>query len=148
MGRLYDQPGATEIISRKGAKAQRKGIKRFRISCVFLCAFAGNYFYPPLSRSCHTLLKLSRRLSFKTRSALKPDLAANRGGTMRVENQIRFNEWLLGSTILCQSCGCLWLVPAAQATETYLCRQCGSNVTTKINPNAGDSRAKPTKPLR
>jgi hypothetical protein len=40
MGRLYDQPGATEIISRKGAKAQRKGIKRFRISCVFLCAFA------------------------------------------------------------------------------------------------------------
>ena len=38
---------------------------------------------------------------------------------MRIEKQIRFNEWLLGSTILCQSCGCLWLVPAAQKDENY-----------------------------
>ena len=50
---------------------------------------------------------------------------------MRVENQIRFNEWLLGSTILCQSCGCLWLVPAAQKDDNYLCRQCGSEVSNK-----------------
>ena len=50
---------------------------------------------------------------------------------MRVENQIRFNEWLLGSTILCQSCGCLWLVPTAQNEDRYTCRQCGSEVTTK-----------------
>jgi uncharacterized paraquat-inducible protein A len=50
---------------------------------------------------------------------------------MRVEKEIRFNEWLLGSTILCQSCGCLWLVPAAQKQDSYLCRQCGSQVTGK-----------------
>jgi uncharacterized paraquat-inducible protein A len=50
---------------------------------------------------------------------------------MRIEKQIRFNEWLLGSTILCQSCGCLWLVPAAQSQESYLCRQCGSEVSSK-----------------
>ena len=50
---------------------------------------------------------------------------------MRVENQIRFNEWLLGSTILCQSCGCLWLVPAAHNDDRYVCRQCGSEVNSK-----------------
>jgi ribosomal protein S27AE len=50
---------------------------------------------------------------------------------MRVEKEIRFNEWLLGSTILCQSCGCLWLVPAAQHQDRYICRQCGSEVTSK-----------------
>jgi len=50
---------------------------------------------------------------------------------MRVEKQIRFNEWLLGSTILCPSCGCLWLVPTAQQSEIYVCRQCGSRVTAK-----------------
>ena len=54
-----------------------------------------------------------------------------RGKSMRVENQIRFNEWLLGSTILCQSCGCLWLVPAARNDDRYVCRQCGSEVTSK-----------------
>lgn len=50
---------------------------------------------------------------------------------MRVEKEIRFNEWLLGSTILCQSCGCLWLVPAAEHKDRYICRQCGSEVTSK-----------------
>ena len=60
---------------------------------------------------------------------------------MRVENQIRFNEWLLGSTILCQSCGCLWLVPAAQKDDSYLCRQCGSEVNSKPRPVTGDSQA-------
>jgi len=58
---------------------------------------------------------------------------------MRVEKQIRFNEWLLGSTILCQSCGCLWLVPAAQQAEKYLCRQCGSTVTAKTNSKTNDN---------
>jgi len=48
---------------------------------------------------------------------------------MRVEKQMGINEWLLGSTILCRSCGCLWLVPAAQNSESYLCRQCGNEVT-------------------
>jgi uncharacterized paraquat-inducible protein A len=57
---------------------------------------------------------------------------------MRVENQIRFNEWLLGSTILCESCGCLWLVPAAQQEERYVCRQCGSEVTSKSHPMGGE----------
>jgi uncharacterized paraquat-inducible protein A len=57
---------------------------------------------------------------------------------MRVEKQIRFNEWLLGSTILCQSCGCLWLVPAAQKEDSYLCRQCGSEVTSTPKPVTGD----------
>jgi uncharacterized paraquat-inducible protein A len=58
---------------------------------------------------------------------------------MRVEKQIRFNEWLLGSTILCQSCGCLWLVPPSQKEDTYLCRQCGSEVTSSSSkPMAGD----------
>jgi len=52
---------------------------------------------------------------------------------MRVEKQVRFNEWLLGSTILCQSCGCLWLVPAAQKDANYRCRQCGSEVNSKSN---------------
>jgi len=57
---------------------------------------------------------------------------------MRVEKQIRFNEWLLGSTILCQSCGCLWLVPAAQKEDSYLCRQCGNEVTSSSQPIAGE----------
>jgi hypothetical protein len=57
---------------------------------------------------------------------------------MRVEKQIRFNEWLLGSTILCHSCGCLWLVPAAQEHDIYLCRQCGSEVTSKPKPVSGE----------
>lgn len=51
---------------------------------------------------------------------------------MRAEKEIRFNEWLLGSTILCQSCGCLWLVPAAEREDRYVCRQCGSEVTSKV----------------
>jgi hypothetical protein len=57
---------------------------------------------------------------------------------MRVENQIRFNEWLLGSTILCHSCGCLWLVPAAQKQDSFLCRQCGSEVTNNPKPVNGE----------
>ncbi len=57
---------------------------------------------------------------------------------MRVENQIRFNEWLLGSTILCHSCGCLWLVPAAQKQDSYLCRQCGSEVTSDRKPMSAE----------
>jgi len=57
---------------------------------------------------------------------------------MRVENHIRFNEWLLGSTILCHSCGCLWLVPAAQKQDSYLCRQCGSEVTNKSTQTSGE----------
>ena len=63
---------------------------------------------------------------------------------MRVEKQIRFNEWLLGSTILCQSCGCLWLVPAAQRQDRYRCRQCGSEVTGKSGPMQGEQPAKRT----
>ena len=61
---------------------------------------------------------------------------------MRVENQIRFNEWLLGSTILCQSCGCLWLVPAAQKEDSYLCRQCGSQVNNKPKSMSGEQPTK------
>ena len=57
---------------------------------------------------------------------------------MRTEKQIRFNEWLLGSTILCQSCGCLWLVPVAQKEDSYSCRQCGSQVSAKTAPSGGD----------
>ena len=66
----------------------------------------------------------------------------NQGCPMRVEKQIRFNEWLLGSTILCQSCGCLWLVPAAQQQDRYHCRQCGSEVTSKPRPMLGDKTPK------
>jgi hypothetical protein len=62
---------------------------------------------------------------------------------MLTEKQIRLNEWLLGSTVLCQSCGCLWLVPAAQKEDTYLCRQCGSsNVTSKLKSVAGEQPGK------
>jgi len=61
---------------------------------------------------------------------------------MRVENHIRFNEWLLGSTILCHSCGCLWLVPAAQKQDSYLCRQCGSEVTSNSKPISGEQGEK------
>jgi uncharacterized paraquat-inducible protein A len=50
---------------------------------------------------------------------------------MRIEKEIKLNEWLLGSTILCHSCGCLWLVPTPQIGETYKCRQCGAAVTVK-----------------
>ena len=64
---------------------------------------------------------------------------------MRVENQIRFNEWLLGSTILCHSCGCLWLVPAAQKQDSYLCRQCGSEVTNKTKQINGEQVEKAPK---
>lgn len=75
-------------------------------------------------------MKLKRNFYFK-RLTLSNNTARTLGEKMRVENQIRFNEWLLGSTILCQSCGCLWLVPAAQNEDRYTCRQCGSEVTTK-----------------
>jgi uncharacterized paraquat-inducible protein A len=61
---------------------------------------------------------------------------------MRVENQIGFNEWLLGSTILCPSCGCLWLVPAAQKEDSYLCRQCGSQVNNKPKSMGGEQPSK------
>ena len=61
---------------------------------------------------------------------------------MRVEKQIGLNEWLLGSTILCQSCGCLWLVPAAQAGDSYICRQCGSEVSAKSSASATDRPVK------
>jgi hypothetical protein len=65
---------------------------------------------------------------------------------VRVEKQIRFNEWLLGSTILCQSCGCLWLVPvAAQAAESYVCRQCGSTVTLKSGATGDKQQTKGNK---
>jgi uncharacterized paraquat-inducible protein A len=75
-------------------------------------------------------MKLTRDFCFK-RTELSNHTTHFLGVTMRVENHIRFNEWLLGSTILCQSCGCLWLVPAAQNEDRYTCRQCGSDVTTK-----------------
>jgi len=65
---------------------------------------------------------------------------------MRVEKQIRFNEWLLGSTILCQSCGCLWLVPAAQNEARYTCRQCGSEVNSK--PASGRDQPSKTSTTR
>jgi len=82
------------------------------------------------TNNCDILLKHSARLSF--RSSKRHSQVAEKGGrAMRIEKQVRFNEWLLGSTILCQSCGCLWLVPAAQQAETYVCRQCGSTVTSK-----------------
>ena len=61
---------------------------------------------------------------------------------MSIEKQTRFNEWLLGSTILCHSCGCLWLVPAAQKEDSYLCRQCGSQVSSKTAPLTGDQTEK------
>lgn len=57
---------------------------------------------------------------------------------MRIEKEIRFNEWLLGSTVLCQSCGCLWLVPAAQKEDSYICRQCGTRVSANSRSAAGD----------
>jgi len=47
---------------------------------------------------------------------------------MQIEKQIGLNEWLLGSTVLCHSCGCLWLIPPAQTGDSYRCRQCGSEV--------------------
>jgi len=47
---------------------------------------------------------------------------------MQIEKQIGLNEWLLGSTVLCHSCGCLWLIPSAQTGDSYRCRQCGSEV--------------------
>ena len=72
---------------------------------------------------------------YKAQRSYKTRHRANRGMVpMRVEKEIRFNEWLLGSTILCQSCGCLWLVPAAQKQDSYVCRQCGSQVTGKPAP--------------
>jgi uncharacterized paraquat-inducible protein A len=64
---------------------------------------------------------------------------------VRVEKQIRFNEWLLGSTILCQSCGCLWLVPAAQAADSYVCRQCGSTVDLKSSGTSNKQQTKVNK---
>jgi uncharacterized paraquat-inducible protein A len=64
------------------------------------------------------------------------------GAEMRVEKQIKLNEWLLGSTILCQSCGCLWLVPAQQTGEAYKCRQCGSTVTVKAETGSSEDSGK------
>lgn len=58
---------------------------------------------------------------------------------MRIEKEIRFNEWLLGSTILCQSCGCLWLVPADQKDDSHICRQCGTRVSGNSQYSAGKS---------
>jgi uncharacterized paraquat-inducible protein A len=64
---------------------------------------------------------------------------------MKVEKQRGFNEWLLGSTILCQSCGCLWLVPAAQSGDNYICRQCGTEVTAQAVANSADQNLHPGK---
>jgi DNA-directed RNA polymerase subunit RPC12/RpoP len=61
---------------------------------------------------------------------------------MRAEKQIKLNEWLLGSTILCQSCGCLWLVPEPQTGEEYKCRQCGSTVTIKARTDSLEDSTK------
>ena len=47
---------------------------------------------------------------------------------MQIEKQIGLNEWIMGSTVLCHSCGCLWLIPSAQTGDSYRCRQCGSEV--------------------
>jgi hypothetical protein len=83
-------------------------------------------------------MKDSRRLSFRRTDALL-HMSQNKGeDPLRVEKQTRFNEWLLGSTILCQSCGCLWLVPAAQKEDSYVCRQCGSEVTNSAKPINGE----------
>jgi uncharacterized paraquat-inducible protein A len=64
---------------------------------------------------------------------------------MRVEKQIGLHEWLLGSTVLCPSCGCLWLVPAAQNGSSYTCRQCGSEVSTKTSATTADEGVTPSK---
>jgi len=75
---------------------------------------------------------------YKAQRSYKTRHRANRGMvSMRVEKEIRFNEWLLGSTILCQSCGCLWLVPAAQKQDSYVCRQCGSQVDWQTSTDDG-----------
>jgi DNA-directed RNA polymerase subunit M/transcription elongation factor TFIIS len=63
---------------------------------------------------------------------------------MRIEKQTRPNEWLLGSTMLCQTCGCLWLVPADETEARYKCRQCGSDVTAerpKTNKSANPGKS-------
>gem|GEM_PF-794380 len=57
---------------------------------------------------------------------------------MKAEREIARNEWLLGSTILCESCGCLWLVPAAKQGESYQCRQCGGEVNAVATKKKSD----------
>lgn len=47
---------------------------------------------------------------------------------MKPAKSTKMNEWLLGSTVMCPTCGCLWLVPALQGGERYHCRQCGCEV--------------------
>lgn len=54
---------------------------------------------------------------------------------MTAAQQTRLDEWLLGSTILCKSCGCIWLVPVLQTGESYECRQCGSAVERELPTN-------------
>ena len=54
---------------------------------------------------------------------------------MQIENKIGLSEWLLGSTVLCHSCGCLWLIPSAQSLDSYRCRQCGSEAKAKGKPD-------------
>jgi predicted RNA-binding Zn-ribbon protein involved in translation (DUF1610 family) len=57
---------------------------------------------------------------------------------MKPPQKTRLNEWLLGSTIMCPRCGCIWLVPALQHGENYRCRQCGCDV-----PRGSSDQAKP-----
>jgi uncharacterized paraquat-inducible protein A len=53
---------------------------------------------------------------------------------MQIENNFGLSEWLLGSTVLCHSCGCLWLIPSAQSLDSYRCRQCGTEIKAKHDP--------------
>jgi RNA polymerase M subunit len=87
--------------------------------------------------SKHILLKLKQRLTFKEINVSNP-IGEQGDPEMRVEKQIGLHEWLLGSTILCQSCGCLWLVPAAQEGDNYSCRQCGSEVSAKTTSTSSE----------
>jgi len=94
--------------------------------------------------SKHILLKLKQRLTFRKLNVSNP--TSEQGDfEMRVEKQIGLHEWLLGSTILCQSCGCLWLVPAAQKGDNYSCRQCGSEVSAKSTTDTSEKGVTPGK---
>lgn len=47
-----------------------------------------------------------------------------------LEKRVELPNILRGTTLLCQQCGCVWLMPSLEKSERYRCRRCGYDLTT------------------
>jgi hypothetical protein len=61
---------------------------------------------------------------------------------MNLSHETRLNDWLIGSTVICTSCGCVWLVPNLKPDDRYLCRQCGAEAAPRNGQTTADTRTR------